>query len=324
MFGFSKSRDNKGRFAKGHKFIGKGWPKGKKRGSKDDYCAPKILDQYLIDKACNPPTNSTHNVDTNSKPFIKLFGIGDTHWSKENNKMINIEPTLKFLKYWGPIDVLVFGGDIWDLSYLSHWNKDKFDDIGHQRIAELLQQESMSIQNLLKQFINASGAKRIVYIIGNHEDWEPQYLDKYDKVHSHLGKNNISAWLNFKELNIEEVPLHETFTIGHMTFKHGETYGTQNPAKQAIERSHRSMFFWHHHKFIAWPGYTDVDENEKIQSYAIPGFCKANEMSYMKKAANNWSNGFLLSYIKPSGHFTPHVQVVSPSGNFIYNDKEFE
>lgn len=297
---FSNGRDKNGRFIKGHKAI----------------VAPiKKIDPELLNK---------HAVDTKGKKFIKLFGVGDIHLDSQKDKAINIEPTLKFLEYWGPVDVLVFGGDIWDLGFLAHWNSDRFDDVGHKQIAELIQKESEMVKALLKRFIKAAKAKRVVFMIGNHEDWLPQYLNKYDKVHSHLNKNSIGDWLDFKGLGIEEVPLHEIFTVGHMSFKHGETYGSDNPAKRAIERSHRSMFFWHHHKLISWPGYTDVDEYEKIQAYCLPCFCKAASMEYMRRAPNNWSNGFLLAYIKPSGNFTPHVQVTSPGGHFIYNDKEFE
>lgn len=298
MFNLFSGRDKKGRFKKGHR------PIKKKNDSR-----------YILNK---------HAVNTEGKSFIKLFGIGDIHYEETETKMINIESTLKFLTYWGPIDFLVFAGDIWDLGFLAHWNSDKFDDVGHIQIAKQLERESKKVKELLKRFIKAARPKKIIYIVGNHEDWLPQYLSKYDKVHSHLGKNKLSQWLDFEELGIEEIPLHQDFTVGHMTLSHGENYGTENPAKRAIERSHRSRFFWHWHKFISWPGYTDADENEKIQAYSVPGFCKAAEMSYMKKAANNWSNGFLLAYIKPSGHFTPHIQVVSPKGHFMYNDKEFE
>jgi len=267
---------------------------------------------------------SKHAVDTFGKPFIKLCAIGDTHWDEEESKIINYEPTLKFLKHWGPIDVLVLAGDIWDLSFLSHWNSDRFDDVGHAQIAKKLQREANALKKFLKRFIDASGAKRVIYMIGNHEAWLEQYLTKYDRVHTQLDKNKISDWLDFKGLGIEEIPEKENFAIGHMTLCHGDMYGTENPAKRAIERSHRSKFLWHFHRFISWPGYTDADAFEKIQAYAVPGFCHAPSMDYMKKKDNNWSNGFLTAYIKPSGHFTPHIQVVSPNGNFIYDDKEFE
>jgi hypothetical protein len=297
------NRKKDGKFRKG----GKPWNKGKKTGS--------------VAKVGKP--QSKHAIDTLGQPFLKVFAIGDLHWDKQRSKVVNYKPTLEFLKDWGPVDVLLFPGDIWDLSFLAHWNSDRFDQVGHNYIADTIVEEAKGMQQLLKEFIDAAQAKKVVYMIGNHEAWLPMYLNKYDQVHSHLGKNTLAAWLDFKGLGIEEIPQYGNYTLGHMTMKHGETYGTENPAKRAIERSHRSMFFWHFHRLISWPGYTDVDATEKIQAYAVPGFCSAASMDYMKKAANNWSNGFLLGYVKPSGHFTPHIQVVSPRGNFIYNDKEY-
>ncbi len=265
-------------------------------------------------------------IEPNKQGITKILTFGDNHYlnaelQKRPQKMINHEPMLKFAKEKGPWDVVVLGGDMWDLDFLCHWNSNKFDDIGHNRIEEYVNQEVEDIKKFLKHIIKMTGAKTIYYIEGNHEIW----LWRYQEKHQKLNKQTLDQWLELDKLGIKFIPIHGVLKIGkHMTIRHGECYGTENPAKQSIMKSHRTNFMFHHHKYMVWPGYSDADWREKIQAYCIPGMCNVCAMDYMKNSPNNWSCGFMTAYMKPSGKFTSYIHSISPNGNFMFDGKEYE
>jgi len=257
--------------------------------------------------------------------MLNIFMFGDHHYlnpviQRRPQKMINILPTLKFLKAHRPWDVVIFGGDTWDLDYLSHWNSNKFEDIGHNRIEEYVNQEAKDVHILIELVKSASQAKVIYYFEGNHEIW----LWRYQEQHQKLNKKTLDQWLQLDKLNVKFIPIHGVLKIGkNIAIRHGECYRTENPAKQSIVKSHRTNFMFHWHKLIVWPGYSDADAAEKLQAYCLPGMCNVCTMEFMKNQPNNWSCGFARLYVKPSGKFTPCIVPVSPKGNFIYEGKEF-
>jgi len=235
--------------------------------------------------------------------------------------MIPLEPFFKYLKDHAPWDFIVLAGDMWDLDFVSHWNAKKFEDIGHNRIEKYVYQEAEDMHKLLAKIKQVSQAKYVYYLEGNHEEW----LWKYQEMHQKLGRKTLDQWLKLDELGITFIPANGVLKIGpYMAIRHGECYRTENPAKQAIMKSHRTYFIWHWHKLIAWPGYSDADENEKLQAYCVPGLCNVATAEFMKNSPNNWSCGFLNLYVKPSGKFTPCIVPVSPKGNFLYNGKEYQ
>ena len=258
--------------------------------------------------------------------MLNIFMFGDHHYlnsiiQNRPQKMINILPTLKFLKDHRPWDVVIFGGDTWDLDYLSHWNSNRFEDIGHNRIEDYVNKEARDIYHLIKLVKDASKARTIYYFEGNHENFLWQYQEKHQK----LNKQTLDQWLRFNELGITLIPVHGVLKIGkNIAIRHGECYRTMNPAQQSIVKSHRTNFLFHWHKYIVWPGYSDADVTEKLQAYCLPGMCNVCAMEFMRNQPNNWSCGFARLYVKPSGKFTPCVVPMSLQGHFIYNGVEYE
>lgn len=311
MFFFTgNNRDKLGRFRKGNSV----WKQRKLREIKKLPIAPQ---SHVLEVDLSKLT-------TKQDPLVRGFFMGDGHYNdpkltQEDQKMINIEPTLKFLADFKP-HIVGICGDWWDFSYLSHWNVSKLKDFGHKRIAECIEAEADQIYQMLKQIKEVSGCKFMFYMKGNHEVWFDQYQDEYQK----LNKKSIADWLRFEELGITLVEENDIVKIGRLGLKHGEHYGGENPAKQAIMKSHRTIAMWHHHSYIVWPGYSDVDVTEKLQAFCVPGMCKIASMDYMKRRPNNWSVGFMTAYFKPSGKFTPYIYSISHKGNFLAFGKEYE
>jgi len=245
----------------------------------------------------------------------KVFAIGDFHYPTH----IRLKPVLDFLKWWKP-DILIFGGDIWELDYLSHWNSDNFKNIGFTTINSNLGRESGEIRNMLSLFVKTSSAKQTYFIEGNHERWIQQYIEKYPQVYD----LSVKTLLRLKGLGIKFVPMEGNVPVGKLVFVHGQQYSQENPAKQAFIRSHRNVVMFHHHKHIEWPGFSDLDSSDKTRVVCVPCFCNRAPL-YLRGRANAWSNGFFTAIVKPkTGHFTSWVTEVSPKGNFLIQDgREF-
>jgi len=245
----------------------------------------------------------------------KVFAIGDLH----KDKHIDIKPVLKFVVDWSP-DIIIFGGDMADLDYLSHWNSENFKNIGFDTINKQLLKDAAALREVLKQFMDAGKPKESYYIEGNHERWVTQYLTKYPQVHD----MSFKSLLRLQGLHIKWIPMENNVKIGKQVFVHGQQYGTENPAKQAIVRSHRNVVMFHHHKHVEWAGFSDLDSHDKTRSVCVPCFCNRAPL-YLKGRANAWSNGFYTSIVKPSGNFTSWITETSAKGHFLTPDgKEYK
>ena len=238
----------------------------------------------------------------------KVFAIGDLHYPQN----IDVKPILKFLEDWKP-DVIVFGGDIWNLDYLSHWASDNFKNIGFNTINSKLKRESEEVRELLLRFIKAGQPKDTYFLQGNHEKWVEQYTTKYPQVDD----LTIKSLLRLQGLGIKYVPMEGNIRIGKQVFVHGQQYGTDNPAKQAVIRSHRNVIMFHHHKHLSWSGFSDLDVDDKTKVVCVPCYCSLAP-EYLKGRPNSWSNGFYTAIVKPSGNFTSWVVEVSKNGHFLF------
>lgn len=237
---------------------------------------------------------------------IKVAALFDSHYPYN----INIRPFLNFLKDYQP-DIFIFGGDNWSLDCISHWNEQDFRNIGFDNVLEAYRKEREGFRAHVKEIVEACGENcRFVYIHGNHEAWITQFCEKFPQVE----RQTIEDIL--KDFRIEFIPQGGMYKIGKLNFAHGDQFGSQNPAKQAVERCHASVVFGHHHVFKVWPGFSMVSDEEKYLGIQVPCFT-GRAPKYGKGMPNAWQNGFFTATIKKSGNFSPHIWLVSPKGHFI-------
>lgn len=245
-----------------------------------------------------------------SRKPSKLVGFFDSHYPHT----ININPILNYLKA-NPPDIFVLGGDNLSFDCISHWNDENFKNIGFDQIKKTLTNEINGFKKQLIEFRKAMPNTRFVYILGNHEYWLPMFCQKYPQM-SDMSLENL---LDTKKLKIEVIPFGRYFKYGKLYLAHGHQFGTDNPAKQAVVRTHKSVAFGHHHVQIMWSDFSDFDAKEKHIGISVP--CYANVApAYGKGRPNRWINGFLIVNFEPSGYFYPTVQHVAQDGKFITQD----
>ena len=235
------------------------------------------------------------------------ISVFDTHWPFH----INCHPLLDFIQDSKP-NYLILGGDMWDLSFLSHHYFKEFKNKGLDSVVTQLKQEALGFTYFLEQFRAVAKKARIIYITGNHEDW----LDDFNREFKQVHEISLHSELPLAKLGIDLIPVGHCFNIGHLYFAHGENYGGQNPAKTAIERSHCSMMIGHHHTELTWASNSDVDDKGKYIGRCVPCMCR-KDLKYANHRPNRWLNGFGWSCHKKSGNFSSGVYTMSESGHFM-------
>ena len=240
----------------------------------------------------------------------KLLALYDSHYPH------NI-PLHTFLAYSSDFKPSKFflGGDNSYLILLSHWNDANFKNIGFDTIRERLWTEVHGFSQQLDLFRRSMPKAQFFYIEGNHENWLHQFSQKY----SQMNDLTLESLLNLKKRNITLIPYKPTkdfLRVGKLYFKHGHQYGGNNPVKQALERSHKSMVMGHHHGAIMWSNYSDVDDKLQHVGYLVPCYAK-RAPDYGHGMPNRWMNGFFHAHVKESGNFSAGIQLVSPEGKFI-------
>lgn len=142
--------------------------------------------------------------------------------------------------------------------------------------------------------------------------WLEQFTEKFPQ----MNRPTIPKILGDVGKDFEFIPQGGMYKIGKLNFAHGDQFGSQNPAKQAVERCHASVVFGHHHSHKVWPAFSMVNDEEKYLGIQVPCFT-GRAPKYGKGMPNAWQNGFFTATIKKSGNFSPHVWLVSPKGHFI-------
>lgn len=252
--------------------------------------------------------------------FVALF---DIHWGCERDgqrhkvplhdeKAVNV--ALEFCKDFKP-DHIILGGDTLDCGAISHHRRGRVGQLEGLRLLADAQDCRSKVIEPLEALV---GKGRLVYHIGNHEDW---LKDVTDELPALEGIVDIKALLKLKKWDVIEQG--KASKIGKLTFIHGDTVkGGQNPAKWAVDAYERNIRFGHYHTFQMATKTTPVDMNGHT-GIAVPCLCKKGHM-YGEGAPNKWMQGFLWGYTGgPQGCFNDYVTVIV-DGKAIINGKVYK
>lgn len=240
----------------------------------------------------------------------RLIGLFDSHYPHT----IPLNPLIKYLLDRPPHQ-FVLGGDNWSLDIISHWNDANFQNIGFNHVRETLRREANGFKKQLETLRHAMPKAEITYLIGNHEDWLAQFSNKYPQMND----LTLESLLGLSKLNIKLLKLGSYHKAGKLYLCHGDHFGSSNPAKQALERTHKSVAMGHHHNQIMWSDFSDIVAKEKHIGMVVP--CYAGlAPGYGHGRPNRWVNGFLEVSLMDNGYFFPFIQHVRQDGTFITQD----
>ncbi len=208
---------------------------------------------------------------------------------------------MQFIADFKPHDV-VLGGDMLDCGSVGHHNKGKAGLVEGLRIRE----DAEILRASVIKPVEAIARGRLIYHIGNHEDW---LSDLIDDVPALEGVVDVGSLLKLSS-RWEVIPQGKASRLGKLTFIHGDQIkGGQNPALAAVTAYERNIRFGHFHTFQVATKTTPVDANGHT-GIAVPCLSKKGH-KYGGGAPNKWMQGFLWGYYGgPENIFSDFVTVI--------------
>lgn len=219
-----------------------------------------------------------------------------------------------FLKDERP-DILIFGGDTWGCEPVSHWGEEqRFKQLGLNTIRKQLMMQSFGLHNLIKQRITSSRAKKVYYIIGNHEDWIRQYEEKYGNAGPAI---TLDSLLHLSELGIEIIPRGGYIELGKILVMHGDTLrSTSTHAKLNVQEWQQTMLYGHLHTEASYTNVTPLKQDLPQQAHSIGGLT-TRDAHYNKRKANKTMHQFVMGYIHVPTGFVNYYPITILNGQFV-------
>ena len=130
---------------------------------------------------------------------------------------------------------------------------------------------------------------------------------------------NLKARLNLEKRNIDHVDYNDWLDVGNVSITHGMYHGTSASKKHYIASGAKSVIYSHVHQYEVRPY---VARGKTRHTWSLPAMCNLNP-HYLKNSENNWSNGYGVLNVRPSGDFNFNVftvwddALVLPNGRYI-------
>lgn len=250
--------------------------------------------------------------------MTKFLFIVDTHWGFERvgghkkplHDLKAINAMLKFAKDFKP-DEVILGGDIIDCGAVSHHNHGKPGAVEGLKLIEDVQ----GVRNALLSPLEALGAKKYTFIVGNHEAWLEQLVEALPAL---SGIVEVGALLKLDRWKI--VPQGGQYDLGKLTFLHGDTIaGGEHVAKAAVINYERSTRFGHFHTHQIYTKTAPSEYKNAKTGIAVPCLCLKTP-KYGKGKPNRWAQGFQFGFVESNGFYNDYTAIIvdgkftAPSG----------
>lgn len=225
----------------------------------------------------------------------KILIVPDCHVPFEDKKAFKL--MLKVGKALKP-DIIITLGDFADFYSVSSHSKDA------NRV-HLLEEEVAAVNTRLND-LDKLGAKRKIFIEGNHCDRLSRYLsDKAPALFNTVRTKNL---FELPRRGWEFVPYKNHIKVGKVHFTHDTGKAGKYAHYQSMDDFQSSVVIGHTHRL----GYTVIGNAKgKPHVATMLGWLgDINAVDYMHKikAQRDWALGFGVGYIEPNGN--THIQPV--------------
>lgn len=191
-------------------------------------------------------------------------------------------------------DGFIFGGDQFDNEEISHHNQGK--PFYKERRSYVRNQENFesNILGSLNAVLPPNAEK--VWIIGNHDDWEFQFVESHPELE---GLVDRVVALELEEKGWEVIPLGHAKTIGDLNIIHGEVLtGVGNqagmyPSRKAVELYGSNVLAGHTHAPQSFTKISPVVQRKKHMGWIAP-ILGATNPTYLRNRPTAWLNGFTV------------------------------
>lgn len=238
----------------------------------------------------------------------KIVALFDTHVPFN----IPLDPVFEFIADFKPAEIIL-GGDMADWTAVSTWVVDQSRALDGGTIKQNYTELEKAV---LKPVQKAAPGAKIIFIVGNHEDW----LRKATMADPNLRgfvelENNLSK-------DIQIIPLNQAHKIGpNLVLIHG-IYTNYYHARKTVEAFHVSTIYGHVHTFQAHTLVSPIDSSKYYMGQSI-GCLSTLNPDYMKNKPNAWMNGFCYIHLNADGSFH-HIPVVIVKGKFYANGRRYK
>jgi len=250
-----------------------------------------------------------------SKTYVCLY---DIHYPKYDKPTFNA--AMDFIRS-NRIAGLLLGGDQLDNAEISHHNKNK--PLYRERASYKRNSEGFD-NDILKPLEQAIGRAEKIWIIGNHCDWERQFIEENPEFEGVLERTES---LRLGERGWKIVPLGHSYKIGELNVIHGEiltgigNQAGQYPAKKALEIYGSNVLAGHTHAPQSFAKISPVEVKKKYMAWISPIVGSVNP-EYLRNRPTAWLNGFTIVELREKGLFNCYPIVVI-DGKFSYGGKEY-
>jgi len=219
----------------------------------------------------------------------------------------------------------IFQGDQFDNAEISHHNKSK---PYYKEKASYKKNQTdflLKILHPLEAALDTKGVKERVWIQGNHDDWEFQFIEEHPELEGMLDRRTA---LELDERGWEFIPLAHAKVIGDLNVIHGEILtgiGNQAgmyPARKAVELYGGNVLAAHTHAPQSYTKISPVEQKKKYMGWIAPIVGNVNPV-YLKDRPTALLNGFTIIEVHPNGHFNLFPVIIS-EGEFAYGGKLYK
>lgn len=253
------------------------------------------------------------------KRFVALY---DIHWGFERkgghkipvHDLPALEAVKDFIKDFKPHHV-VMGGDSLDARSISHHTTNKPGEVEGLRLVE----DAKGLRENLLDFLEKHVSERLIYHIGNHEDWLNDLVKKVPALEGIIEAENLLSlgkrW--------EVIPLGEASHLGKLWFIHGDQIsGGEHAAKAAVTTYERNIRLGHFHTYQTYTKSSPIDNKLPKTGVIVPCLTKKDQ-GYGEGKPTRWAQGFLWGYVEEkTGLFQDYVSVIL-NGTFVANGKVY-
>lgn len=217
----------------------------------------------------------------------------------------------RFIEEYKPDEIILLG-DFLDCQSLSHWNESKRLKMEGRRFKLEMYAANKELDILSKH------TSKIVYCIGNHEDWCNQYVESHPEME---GLIELEGQLRLKERNIKAIPLNQLYGVGErgkVYFTHG-LYVNEFHAKKHLSRLGCNIVYGHTHN------YQTYQLNQKMQepycAWGLGCLCD-HEPEYLRGKPANWLNQFAICEVTDRMFSVTPINIID--NKCIYNGKIYQ
>lgn len=228
-----------------------------------------------------------------SKMKKVLFGsdIHIPYHSKPGTRLF-----LNVAEDWQP-DTIVLGGDVWDAYCVSGFSKDPNRET--QVDAELEE---------VNEFLDAldeSGAKRKIWVNGNHEERMERILSSNAPQFYNMVK--LEKLLKLKQRGWEFIPYKDHIQVGKVFFTHDVGSTGRNMAFKALDAYQHSVVTGHGHRLQYIVESNATGESMVSAQFGWLGDITKVDYMHKIKATRDWALGFGTGHLRDNGllHLAP-------------------